>query len=304
MSLEGPDGHGDAMLEPSVVAWGYETNFGGLAELAIAKAHQLLPKPAHLTWEEAAVNGVTNSTTYRQLVSDNGAAMKQGDVVLIWGASSGLGSYAVQYALRGGAFPIAVVSGERRAKLMRSMGCEWVIDRKAEGYRFFDADQPNPSEMRRFGAKIRELTGGDDPNIVFEHVGRDTFATSVLVAARGGTVVTCGSTSGHAHTFDNRYLWLNLKKIVGTHIANLKEAALANRLVCRGAIHPTLSRSFTLDQAPEAARQLQQNTHEGKLGILCLAAQEDEGVTDPQFRAKHLSRINLFRRAHDSKEHP
>ncbi|MHB8452173.1 MAG: alcohol dehydrogenase catalytic domain-containing protein, partial [Mycobacteriales bacterium] len=98
VELEDPDGHDDTMLDPQQRIWGFETNFGGLAQLALVKANQLLPKPRHLTWEEAAVPGLVNSTAYRQLVSHNGAAMKQGDVVLIWGASGGLGSYATQLA--------------------------------------------------------------------------------------------------------------------------------------------------------------------------------------------------------------
>ena len=84
------------MLDPEQRIWGFETNFGGLAELALVKSNQLMPKPAHLTWEEAASPGLVNSTAYRQLVSRNGAGMKQGDIVLIWGASGGLGSYATQ----------------------------------------------------------------------------------------------------------------------------------------------------------------------------------------------------------------
>jgi crotonyl-CoA reductase len=64
-----PDGHDDTMLDPEQRIWGFETNFGGLAELALVKANQLMPKPAHLTWEEAASPGLVNSTAYRQLVS-------------------------------------------------------------------------------------------------------------------------------------------------------------------------------------------------------------------------------------------
>ena len=79
------------MMDPEQRIWGFETNFGGLAELALVKSNQLMPKPEHLTWEEAASPGLVNSTAYRQLVSRNGAAMKQGDIVLIWGASGGLG---------------------------------------------------------------------------------------------------------------------------------------------------------------------------------------------------------------------
>ena len=108
VELEDPAGHDDTMMDPQQRIWGFETNFGGLAELALVKSNQLMPKPGHLTWEEAAAPGLVNSTAYRQLVSHNGANMKQGDVVLIWGASGGLGSYATQMALNGGAIPVCV----------------------------------------------------------------------------------------------------------------------------------------------------------------------------------------------------
>ena len=170
VELESPDGHNDTMLDPEQRIWGFETNFGGLAELALVKANQLMPKPAHLTWEEAASPGLVNSTAYRQLVSRNGADMKQGDVVLIWGASGGLGSYATQFALNGGATPVCVVSSPEKAELCRAMGAELIIDRRAEDYRFWkDEHTQDQREWRRFGAKIRELTGGEDPDIVFEH---------------------------------------------------------------------------------------------------------------------------------------
>src|SRR6185436_12272902 len=103
----------------------------------VVKANQLMPKPTHLTWEEAAVNALCNSTSYRMLVSRNGAAMKQGDVVLVWGASGGLGGYAVQYVLNGGGIPVGVVSTPEKAALLHELGVEAVIDRKAEGYRFW-----------------------------------------------------------------------------------------------------------------------------------------------------------------------
>src|SRR5215218_1888249 len=73
VELESPDGHDDTMMDPEQRIWGFETNFGGLAQIALVKSNQLLPKPAHLTWEEAASPGLVNSTAYRQLVSRNGA---------------------------------------------------------------------------------------------------------------------------------------------------------------------------------------------------------------------------------------
>ena len=67
VELEAPDGHNDTMLDPEQRIWGFETNFGGLADIAMVKANQLMPKPEHLTWEEAASPGLVNCTAYRQL---------------------------------------------------------------------------------------------------------------------------------------------------------------------------------------------------------------------------------------------
>src|SRR4051812_5419412 len=294
VELEDAAGHDDTMLDPQQRIWGFETNYGGLAELALVKANQLMPKPAHLSWEEAACPGLVNSTAYRQLVSHHGAQMKQGDTVLIWGASGGLGSYAVQFALNGGATPVCVVSSPQKAELCRAMGAELVIDRS--GYRFWrDEQTQDTEEWKRFGAEIRSLTGGEDPDIVFEHPGRETFGVSVFVAKRGGTIVTCASTSGFLHQYDNRYLWMHLKRIVGSHFANYREAWEANRLITRGKVHPTLSAVFPLTSAGEAASAVHRNVHSGKVGVLCLAPREGLGVTDPELRARHLPAITRFR---------
>ena len=296
VELEHADGHNDTMLDPEQRIWGFETNFGGLAELALVKTNQLMPKAAHLTWEEAAVPGLVNSTAYRQLVSRNGAGMKLGDVVLIWGASGGLGSYATQMALASGATPVCVVSSPEKAEICHRMGAELVIDRSSEGFRFWkDEHTQDPREWKRFGATIRALTGGRDPDIVFEHPGRETFGASVYVARRGGTIVTCASTSGFLHEYDNRYLWMNLKRVIGSHFANYREAWEANDLVARGLIHPTLSRTYDLQDVGQAAYDVHRNLHQGKVGVLALAPTEGLGVRDPARREQHLAEINRFR---------
>jgi crotonyl-CoA reductase len=296
VELESSDGHNDTMMDPEQRIWGFETNFGGLAELAIVKTNQLMPKPRHLTWEEAATPGLVNSTAFRQLVSRNGAGMKQGDNVLIWGASGGLGAYATQYAKAGGAIPICVVSSEAKAELCRSMGAELIIDRKAEGYQFWkDEHTQDPKEWKRLGARIRELTGGEDVDIVFEHPGRETFGASVFVTRKGGTIVTCASTSGYMHEYDNRYLWMSLKRIIGSHFANYREAWQANRLISKGMIHPTMSVVYPLERTGQAALDVHRNLHHGKVGVLCLAPEEGLGVRNAELRAKHLTEINRFR---------
>jgi crotonyl-CoA reductase len=297
VELEGPDGHNDTMLDPEQRIWGFETNFGGLAEVALVKANQLMPKPEHLSWEEAASPGLVNSTAYRQLVSKNGGAMKQGDNVLVWGASGGLGGFATQYALNGGATPVCVVSNDEKAQICRNMGAELIINRSEEGYKFWNDEgtAQDPREWKRFGKRIRELTGGEDIDIVFEHPGRETFGASVFVTRKGGVITTCASTSGYMHEYDNRYLWMNLKRIISSHFANYRESWEANRLVAKGKIHPTLSRTYRLEETGQAALDVHHNLHQGKVGVLALAPEEGLGVLDEELRAKHLDKINLFR---------
>ena len=292
-----PSSHNDSMKAANQRIWGFETNFGGLADLALVKANQLMPKPTHLTWEESAVNALCASTSYRMLVSNNAATMKQGDIVLIWGATGGLGSYATQLVLNGGGTPVGVVSSPEKAKLLQEMGCEAVIDRRAEAFRFWkDEHTQDEAEWRRFGKLIRDLVG-EDPDIVFEHPGRQTMGASVFAAKRGGTIVTCAATSGYMIEYDNRHLWMKLKQIVSSHFANYGEAYQMNRLISRGAIQPTLSDVFTLEDVGTATYQVHHNLHEGKLGVRCLAPEPGMGITDPERREQiGEDRITRFQR--------
>ena len=98
--------------------------------------------------------------------------------------------------------------------------------------------------------------------------------------------------------FDNRYFWMRLKNLVGSHFANYKEAWDANRLISKGMIHPVMSKVFTLDQVGEAAYQVHHNMHEGKLGVLCLSPEEGLGIDDHELREKVGEKnLNLFRRS-------
>jgi crotonyl-CoA reductase len=295
---QSPSAHDDSMLADNQRIWGFETNYGGLADLALVKANQLMPKPAHLTWEEAACNALCNSTSYRMIVSPHAGDLKQGQAVLIWGATGGIGGYAVQYVLNGGGIPVGVVSSPERAELLRAMGCEHVIDRKANGYKFWsDEHTQDEKEWRRLGKDIRGLIGRD-VDTVFEHPGRSTFGASVFVAARGGKILTCAATSGYMIEYDNRHLWMKLKSIVSSHFANYKEAWAANQLLAEGKIQPLLSRVYGLDEVGEAARAVHRNETEGKVGVLCLAPEEGLGIDDPAFREQvGEDKITLFRNA-------
>jgi crotonyl-CoA reductase len=289
-----PATYADGMLGNEQRAWGFETNFGGLADYAVVRANQLLPKPRHLTWEEAATVPLCAGTAYRMLVSDRGARIKQGDIVLIWGATGGLGVYAVQLVKNGGGIPVGVVSSPEKARLLREMGCDVVIDRVELG--MGGNSMPGPEQAvelgKRLGRAIRAEVGAD-PHVVFDYIGQATFGSSVFVVRRGGVVVTCGSSSGYVHQYDNRYLWMNIKRVIGSHIANPHEAWECNRLVELGMLMPALSTVYQLADVGEATRLVQNNQHIGKVGVLCMAKEPGLGVTDPALRARiGVDRIN------------
>ena len=184
-----------------------------------------------------------------------------------------------------------MVSSPSKVALLHDLGVEAVIDRKEAGYRFWkDEHTQDESEWRRLGKDIRALVG-DDPDIVFEHPGRQTMGASVFACKRAGTIVTCAATSGYMIEYDNRHLWMKLKTIKGSHFANYREAWDANQLICKGKVVPPL------EEVGDAAYQVHRNLHEGKIGVLCLAPQEGLGIDDPGLRAEvGEDRITLFRR--------
>jgi len=239
--------------------WGYETSWGSFAQFTRVQAQQLLPRPPNLSWEEAASYGLTYFTAYRMLVDQ--ARVKPGDFVLVWGAAGGLGVFAVQLCRLMGANPIAVVSSPEKVSLVKEFGANLVINRAA--YDFAKGAEAS----RAFGTEIRKLTGGRDPDVVFEHVGKETFPTSVLVAKKFGKIVICGATTGYDLTFDVRYLWMRQKSIIGSHFANAHQAERANRLVLEGKIKPVLDKVYPFDQIPEAHQLVADNKHKGKLCI-------------------------------------
>ena len=123
VDMQAPDGHDDSMLDPDQRIWGFETNFGALAEIAVVRANQLMPKPPHLTWEESASMPLVNSTSYRMLVSENGTHIKQGDIVLIWGRGWRAGRLCVAVCVERGRIPhlCGVIPGQ--GQVMRNHRC-------------------------------------------------------------------------------------------------------------------------------------------------------------------------------------
>jgi crotonyl-CoA carboxylase/reductase len=282
-SYEDPEVHGlDPLAAPSQRIWGYETTWGSFAQFCKVQAQQLLPKPANLTWEEAASYGLTYFTAYRMLIDQ--ASLQAGHKVLIWGAAGGLGVFATQLCEMTGAQSVGVVSSAEKGDLVRQLGAVDYIDRSdfagmmRKGGEDDDAEKARFKESRRFCKAVEEKLGGR-PDIVFEHVGKATFPTSVLAVKPFGTVVICGATSGFQLDFDVRHLWMRQKRIVGSHFANAWECNRANVLIEQGKIRPVLWRTLPFDGVAEAHQLMYKNEHLGKIAILVGAESEGLGKT-------------------------
>ena len=127
-SYEDPEVHGlDPLAAPSQQIWGYETTWGSFAQFCKVQAQQLLPKPKHLSWEEAASYGLTYFTAYRMLIDQ--AELQSGHRVLVWGAAGGLGVFALQLAELAGAEAVGVVSSGEKGELCSKLGACAFIDR-------------------------------------------------------------------------------------------------------------------------------------------------------------------------------
>ena len=280
-SYEDVEVHGlDPLAAPSQRIWGYETTWGSFAQFCKVQAQQCLPKPAHLSWEEAASYALTYFTAYRMLIDQ--AKLQAGHRVLVWGAAGGLGVFALQLCRLVGADTVAMVSSAEKGELCRSLGATHVIDRgefagmMRRGDETPEEEAVRAKESRRFARHVAELLGAA-PDVVFEHVGKATFPTSVLAVKPFGKVVICGATSGYQLDFDVRYLWMRQKQIIGSHFANAYEATKANELIECGKIRPVLWRTMPFDGVAEAHQSMYRNEHLGKIAILVGAEAEGLG---------------------------
>jgi crotonyl-CoA carboxylase/reductase len=132
---------------------------------------------------------------------------------------------------------------------------------------------------RDFSKRVKQILG-EPPDIVFEHVGRATFPTSVFTVKPFGKVVICGATSGYTLDFDVRYLWMRQKQIIGSHFANAWQCNLANKLIETSQIRPVLWRTMPFDGVADAHQLMHENKHLGKIAILVGASEEGQGKTE------------------------
>ncbi len=267
---------GDPMFSPTQRIWGYETPDGSFAQFTCVQSQQLMKRPKHLTWEESACYTLTLATAYRMLFGHTPHELRPGQNVLVWGASGGLGSYAIQLINTAGGHAIGVISDEEKREFVMSLGAKGVINRKdfACWGQMPTVNTPEYkawlTEARKFGKAIWAITGkGVNVDIVFEHPGESTFPVSNLVVKRGGMVVICAGTSGYNLTLDARYLWMHQKRVQGSHFANLKQASAANDLMLARRLDPCMSEVFAWDQIPAAHTKMRRNEHKpGNMAVL------------------------------------
>jgi crotonyl-CoA carboxylase/reductase len=243
------------------------------------QSQQLMARPLHLTWEQAACYTLTLATAYRMLFGHAPHELRPGQNVLVWGASGGLGSFAIQLINTAGGNAIGVISEANKRDFVLSLGAKGVINRK--GFNCWgqmpkvgsDEYKDWLGEARKFGKAIWDITGkGVSVDMVFEHPGEATFPVSVLVVKKGGMVVICAGTTGYNLTLDARYLWMNQKRVQGSHFANLRQASAANQLMLERRLDPCMSEVFPWAEIPQAHVKMRRNEHKpGNMGVLVSA---------------------------------
>ena len=267
----------DPMYSPTFRIWGYETNYGSFAQFTKVQAHQCMPKPKHMTWEEAAAYVLVGATAYRMMLGWPQHAPNKGDAILVWGGAGGLGSMAIQIAKAIGAEAVAIVSGADKIDYCMSLGAKGCINR-----RDFDHWGMLPhwkdtagyarwlKGVRKFGAAIWDVLGErKSPRIVFEHPGETTIPTSIFVCEMGGMVVICAGTTGYNATVDLRYLWMRQKRLQGSHFANDEQCYAFNDMVIQGLIDPCMSRAFEYKDLPLSHQLMHDNEHpHGNMSVL------------------------------------
>jgi len=224
-----------------------EIRWGGLAEYVVAPAANAVPAPAGVAPVTLAAVPTTYLTAW-QMLFDRGR-LRPGETVLVLAAGAGVGVAAIQLCKLGGATVIAAASTD--AKLTRAA---------AEG-----ADHLVNYATQDLVAEVRRLTGKRGVDFVFEHTGAATWPQSILCAARGGRIATCGATSGYDARTDLRYVFSKQLTIIGSTMGAKGRLFDLVALLTAGRIRPVIDRTMPLAEAATAQRLLEERQVFGKV---------------------------------------
>lgn len=231
--------------------WGFQTgpNDGAFAQYARVQAGQLLPKPKNLSWTDAAATPSALGSVWRMLVTR--AKVQPGESVLIFGASGGTGSFAVQLVKAMGGVAIAVTSSERKEIFCHELGAHHVIR----------------SDRQNVVQEVKRITGRRGVDVVFDHAGANTWEQGIASLTWGGRLVICGATEGFEAKVDLRHLWNKQLSLLGSHTCTYAEFMAANRLLEDGRIRPYVTEVIGLQDIGDAQERMQQRLTMGKLAV-------------------------------------
>lgn len=231
--------------------WGIygEVFDGGCREYAVVSARGLFDKPPQYSHAECATLPLVFLTAWHMLVTR--AQLRPGMTVLIHAAGSGVSSAGIQIARLWGARVLTTAGSDDKLERARALGADHGINYAREDV------------VKR----ARELAGPEGIDIVFDHVGADVFGASLKLLKRGGTFVTCGTTSGNRVDLDLRYVFFRGLSILGSTMGTLGESAEIMRLVAQGRLHPVLDRAFPIEHIREAHEHLEARRAFGKVVV-------------------------------------
>jgi len=235
-----------------------ETVHGGLAEYCRLRAHQLVRVPDPVSFEQAAALPCAYGTARRMMHTNGHVAA--GEKVLILGASGGVGVCCVQLAKLAGATVIAATSSDEKAKRLRALGADEIID-----YARHDFVQ---EVYRLYGKPARRGKGSDQGlDVVVNYTGGDTWTKSLRVLRVGGRLLTCGATAGYDPQEDIRFIWTFELKILGSNGWAREDITALLDMVETGRLQAVIDEAFPLERAPEALARLEQRQVFGKLVV-------------------------------------
>lgn len=222
---------------------------GAFAEYVVVPTSSLIPLPDGVSAAEAAAVGLAMITAWRMLVEK--AKVRPGETVLVQAGGSGIGSAAIQIAKLAGARVIATVGSGEKMEHAQRLGADNVI---------------NYNELD-FAQEVRKLTGKRGVSLVVEHIGQNTWASSIACLARGGRLVTCGATTGNDGATNLWTLFAKELRLIGSYGGTRTNLATVLRLVANGQLRPVIARTLPLESVGEAQRLLEERDVFGKIVI-------------------------------------